>query len=120
MKRTKRAAYSSVGALVTAYWEGEVRRNTGRLMRDCSCNQPDSREGQVGRDRMAERLVAPRKSGNIDGGNVPQFKILPAINGKGVEIGQPANFRKHPQTADGAPPNEGRSNCGRTEPETER
>jgi len=40
-------------------------------MRDCSCKQPDSLEGRVGRNRVAERLVVPKKSGNIDGGKVP-------------------------------------------------
>jgi len=34
-------------------------------MCDCSCNQPDSREGQVGRNRVAERLVVSEKSGNV-------------------------------------------------------
>jgi hypothetical protein len=36
--------------------------------------QPDAREGQIGRYRVTERLVVPRKPGNAGGGKGPQFK----------------------------------------------
>src|SRR4029079_13476402 len=37
-------------------------------------DQPDAREGQVGRTRVVERLVVPLKPGNAGGGKGPQFK----------------------------------------------
>src|SRR6185369_2417790 len=37
-------------------------------------DQPDAREGQVGRTGVAERLVVPLKPGNAWGGRGPQFK----------------------------------------------
>jgi len=37
-------------------------------------DQPDAREGQAGRDGVAERSVVPSKSGNADGGKGPQFE----------------------------------------------
>jgi len=40
-------------------------------MRDCSCDQPASREGQAGRNRVAERPVVLVKSGNADGWKGP-------------------------------------------------
>lgn len=36
--------------------------------------QPDAREGQVGPDGVADRLVVPRKPGNAGGGKGPEFK----------------------------------------------
>ena len=36
--------------------------------------QPDAREGQAGRDGVAERLVVPRKPGNAGGGKGPWFR----------------------------------------------
>ena len=36
--------------------------------------EPDAREGQAGSQRVAERLVVPRKPGNAGGGKGPQFK----------------------------------------------
>ncbi len=53
-------------------------------------DQPDSREGQAGRDGVAERPVVPLKSGNADGGKGPQFKTN-ARSGKGQEIGKPTH-----------------------------
>ena len=38
-------------------------------------DQPDAREGQAGRDGVAERSVLPMKSGNADGGKGPQFEM---------------------------------------------
>lgn len=53
-------------------------------------DQPVAREGQAGRDGMAERLVVPVKPGNAGGGKRPQFKGN-ARRGEEQEIGQPIN-----------------------------
>jgi len=53
-------------------------------------DQPEAREGQAGRDGVAERPVVPLKSGNADGGKGPQFKTN-ARSGKGQEIGKPTH-----------------------------
>jgi hypothetical protein len=37
-------------------------------------DQPDAREGQVGRRGVAERFAVPLKPGNAGGGKGPQFK----------------------------------------------
>ena len=37
-------------------------------------DQPEAREGQTGRDGVAERLVVPGKPGNAGGGKEPWFK----------------------------------------------
>ena len=37
-------------------------------------DQPDAREGEAGRRRVAERLVVPMKPGYAGGGKGPQFK----------------------------------------------
>src|SRR5687768_419112 len=37
-------------------------------------DQPDTREGQAGRPRVAERFAVPLKPGNAGGGKGPQFK----------------------------------------------
>ena len=47
-----------------------------------SDDQPDAREGQVGRLGVAERFAVPRKPGNAGGGKGPQFKT-DAIRGEG-------------------------------------
>ena len=39
-----------------------------------SDNQPNAREGQVGRLGVAERFAVPLKPGNAGGGKGPQFK----------------------------------------------
>lgn len=49
-------------------------------------DQPDAREGQVGRDGVAERFVVPLKSGNADGGKGPQFETS-VTSSEGREIG---------------------------------
>ena len=46
-----------------------------------SDDQPEAREGQVGRLGVAERFVVPRKPGNSGGGKGPQFKT-DAIRGE--------------------------------------
>jgi hypothetical protein len=38
-------------------------------------DQPDAREGQAGRDGVAERFVVPLRSGNAEGGKGPQFEM---------------------------------------------
>jgi group II intron reverse transcriptase/maturase len=59
--------------------------------------QPDAREGQVGPDGVAERLVVPLKPGNAGGGKGPWFK---ADVGKsesreiGVSLSTPEKVRK--------------------------
>ena len=45
--------------------EEEGRRNTGSPIAWPSAGQPDAREGQVGRNGVAERYVVPLKSGSI-------------------------------------------------------
>ena len=62
------------------------RTQHGKPCGVASDDQPDAREGQAGRYRVAERLVVPRKPGNAGGGKGPQFKIN-ALSGKGQEIG---------------------------------
>jgi hypothetical protein len=47
-----------------------------------SDDQPDAREGQVGRLGVAERFAVPRKPGNAGGGKGPQFKTG-ATSGEG-------------------------------------
>ena len=49
-------------------------------------DQPDAREGQVGRAGVAERLAVPLKPGNAGGGKGPWFKPN-AERGEGGEIG---------------------------------
>src|SRR5215213_4240320 len=47
-----------------------------------SDDQPNVREGQVGRHGVAERFVVPLKPGNVGGGKGPQFKT-DATSGEG-------------------------------------
>ena len=49
-------------------------------------HQPDAREGQAGRDGVAERPVVPGKPGNAGGGKGPWFKTN-ARRSEDVEIG---------------------------------
>ena len=49
-------------------------RNAGSPQGVVSDDQPDAREGQVGRFGVAERFVIPLKPGNAGGGKGPQFK----------------------------------------------
>jgi hypothetical protein len=64
--------------------------------------QPDTREGQAGRHRVAERLVVPLKPGNAGRGKGPQFKTSERRSEEG-EIGQPSNSAECSETTDGAP-----------------
>ena len=52
-----------------------------------SDDQPDAREGQVGRLGVAERFAVPLKPGNAGGGKGPQFKT-DATSGEDLEIGR--------------------------------
>src|SRR5216683_1584917 len=56
----------------------------GRLkwLGELSDDQPDAREGQVGRLGVAERFAVPLKPGNAGGGKGPQFKT-DATSGEG-------------------------------------
>jgi hypothetical protein len=47
-----------------------------------SDDQPNAREGKVGRNGVAERFAEPLKPGNAGGGKGPQFKI-DAASGEG-------------------------------------
>jgi len=49
-------------------------------------DQPDAREGQAGRGRVAERSEVLLKSGNADGGKGPQFEAS-VRSSEGREIG---------------------------------
>lgn len=84
-KRAKSIPSRCAGVVVTACTQGK-RTQHGKPCGVVSDDQPDAREGQAGRCRVAERLVVPGKPGNAGGGKGPQFKIN-AISGKGQEIG---------------------------------
>jgi hypothetical protein len=51
--------------------KAHATREAPNVVRD---DQPDAREGQVGRSGVAERFVVPLKPGNAGGGKGPQFK----------------------------------------------
>ena len=51
-----------------------------------SDDQPDAREGQAGRDGVAERLTVLMKPGNAGGGKGPWFKTN-ATRSEDMEIG---------------------------------
>src|SRR6266481_6590678 len=46
----------------------------GKPQGEVSDDQPNAREGQVGRHGVAERFVLPLRPGNSGGGKGPQFK----------------------------------------------
>ena len=64
----------------------KARATRETLLRGQAHDQPDAREGQAGRDRVAERLVVLAKLGNANGGKEPWFKADAGSN-EGVEIG---------------------------------
>src|SRR6185312_3994342 len=64
--------------------------------------QPDTREGQAGRHRVAERPVVPGKPGNAGGGKGPWFKTS-VRRSEEREIGQPGNSAECSEATDGAP-----------------
>src|SRR5450756_1174978 len=87
------------GVLAAACTQGK-RTKHGKPQSVVSDDQPDAREGQAGRIRVAERSVLPLKPGNAGGGKGPQFKTN-AASGEGPEIGKPSNSEKCSETADG-------------------
>src|SRR4030081_3606386 len=58
------------------------RTKHGKPQGVVSDDQPDAREGQVGRHGVAERFAVPLKPGNAGGGKGPQFKT-DATSGEG-------------------------------------
>ena len=65
-----------------------------------SDDQPNAREGQVGRHRVAERFVLPLKPGNAGGGKEPQFKT-DATSGEGFGDWATYQLRKRSEAAEG-------------------
>src|SRR6266566_9814838 len=69
------------GVLAAACTQGK-RTQHGKPHGVVSDDQPDAREGQVGRLGVAERFAVPLKPGNAGGGKGPQFKT-DATSGEG-------------------------------------
>src|SRR4029453_11030830 len=69
------------GVVAAACTQGK-RTQHGKPQGVVSDDQPNAREGQVGRPGVAERFVVPRKPGNAGGGKGPQFKT-DATSGEG-------------------------------------
>src|SRR5229473_3299375 len=69
------------GVLAAACTQGK-RTQHGKPHGEVSDDQPDAREGQVGRRGVAERFAVPLKPGNAGGGKGPQFKT-DATSGEG-------------------------------------
>src|SRR5467141_2574336 len=69
------------GVVATACTQGK-RTQHGKPHGVVSDDQPNAREGQVGRHGVAERFVLPLKPGNAGGGKGPQFKT-DATSGEG-------------------------------------
>jgi len=63
--------------------------------------QPETREGQIGRDGVAERFVVPGKPGNAGGGKGPWFETG-VESGEGQGIGEPNNSEQCSEATDGA------------------
>ena len=68
--------------MATACTQGK-RTQHGKPHGVVSDDQPNAREGQVGRHGVAEGFVVPLKPGNAGGGKGPQFKT-DAIRGEGT------------------------------------
>ena len=64
---------TSTGVMTTACIQEDDRSNTGNPSRGFE-DQPESGDGQAGREGVAERFVVPRKPGNAGGGKGPQFR----------------------------------------------
>ena len=69
------------GVVATACTQGR-RTQHGKPRGVVSDDQPDAREGQVGRPGVAERFAVPLKPGNPGGGKGPQFRT-DATRGEG-------------------------------------
>ena len=70
------APVGSAGVMATARTQEEIASNTGSPCRRGRPHgpQPATREGQVGRAGVADRLVLLRKAGNPAGGKGPEFE----------------------------------------------
>src|SRR6266851_7395796 len=71
--RAKITPSRCAGVVATACTQGK-RTQHGKPQGVVSDDQPDAREGQVGRRGVTERFVVPVKPGNAGGGKGPQFK----------------------------------------------
>src|SRR5450756_367010 len=69
------------GVVATACTQGK-RTQHGKPQGVVREDQPDAREGQIGRLGVAERFAVPLKPGNSGGGRGPQFKT-DATSGEG-------------------------------------
>jgi hypothetical protein len=72
-RTSKTTSDRCTGVLAAACTQGK-RTQHGKPHGVVSDDQPDAREGQAGRDGVAERFVVPLKPGNSGGGKGPQFK----------------------------------------------
>src|SRR6266478_5621235 len=79
------------GVVATACTQGK-RTQHGKPHGEVSDDQPNAREGQVGRHGVAERFVLPLKPGNAGGGKGPQFKT-DSTSGEG--FGDWATYQLH-------------------------
>lgn len=70
-KRATNAPDRSVGILAMACQHRKIGATREALAVDGTNVQPDTREGQAGRHRVAERLVVLMKPGNAGGGKGP-------------------------------------------------
>src|SRR5271165_2437927 len=73
MERAKQTPSRCAGVVATACTQGK-RTQHGKPQGAVRDDQPDAREGQVGRPGVAERFGVPLKPGNAGGGKGPQFK----------------------------------------------
>src|SRR5258707_11616428 len=79
--RAKSTPSRCAGVVATACTQGK-RTQHGKPHGVVSDDQPNAREGQVGRFGVAERFVVPLKPGNAGGGKGPQSKTN-ATSGEG-------------------------------------
>src|ERR1700686_4888397 len=80
------------GVLAAACTQGK-RTQYGKPQGEVSDDQPNAREGQVGRHGVAERFVLPLRPGNSGGGKGPQFKT-DATSGEGFGDSATYQLRK--------------------------
>ena len=80
-ERAKNTPSRCAGVVAAACTQGK-RTQHGKPQGVISDDQPDAREGQVGRPGVAERPVVLLKPGNAGGGKGPQFKT-DAVRGEG-------------------------------------
>src|SRR5450759_1364743 len=80
------------GVVATACTQGK-RTQHGKPQGVVREDQPDAREGQIGRLGVAERFAVPLKPGNSGGGKGPQFKT-DATSGEGFGAWATYQLRK--------------------------